>query len=87
MGVVHLHHAVYKLWAPWCGVSKVINTEPEKIGVVEWLTVRRHSRILYVPLRPEDVQLYDIRLGDQLKVEIHAIKKGLRDRDSGNGET
>jgi hypothetical protein len=79
MGVVHRYHTVYIYPLESLGVRKVINTEPEKIGVIEWLPVRRHSRVLYVPLRAEDVQNYDIRVGDQLKVELQAIKKGIRE--------
>ena len=53
--------------------------EPELIGVVGWVEVKRHSRILYVRLNELDVRLYDIRPGDKLKVEIHSIMKGPRD--------
>lgn len=53
--------------------------EPELIGVVGWVEVKRHSRILYVRLNELDVHLYDIRPGDKLKVEIHAIVKGGRE--------
>lgn len=53
--------------------------EPEPVGVVDWVEVKRHSRILYVRLNDLDVRLYDMRPGDKLKVEIHSIIKGPRD--------
>ena len=53
--------------------------EPEQIGIVGWVEVKRHSRILYVRLNDLDVRLYDIRPGDKLKVEIHSVVKGVRE--------
>lgn len=53
--------------------------ESEPVGVVDWVEVKRHSRILYVRLNDLDVRLYDIRAGDKLKVELHAVVKGPRE--------
>lgn len=53
--------------------------EPEIIGVVGWVEVKKHSRILYIRLSDLDVHLYDIRPGDKIKVELHAIVKGVRE--------
>jgi len=52
--------------------------ELEKIGVVGWVEVKRHSRILYVRLSDLDVSIYYIKPGDKLKVEIQAIKRLAR---------
>ncbi len=54
--------------------------EPELIGIVGWVEVKRHSRILYLRLNDLDVRVYDIRPGDKLKVEIHAVLKTPRDK-------
>jgi hypothetical protein len=56
--------------------------EVEKIGLVMWLEVHKHSRVTYLKLRAEDVHMYDIRPGDVMKVEIQAIRKGPRDQES-----
>lgn len=53
--------------------------EIEKIGLVEWLPVHKHSRVLYLKLRYEDVQMYDLQPGDKLKVKIELLKKGPRE--------
>lgn len=55
--------------------------EIEKVGVVSWVEVKRHSRILYVRLSDLDVGLYKIKPGDKLKIEIHNIKRGPREND------
>jgi len=54
--------------------------EAEPIGVVGWATVKRHGRTLYVRLSELDIVVYDIRPGDELKVELHSIIKGAREQ-------
>jgi len=56
--------------------------ETEKIGLTEWLEVHKHSRVVYLKLRPGDVALYDIRPDDQVLVELVAIKRGLREPEA-----
>ena len=46
----------------------------EKIWVISWLPVRRHSRSLYVPIPYEIILLHGIKKGDLLKVTIHAVR-------------
>ena len=54
-------------------------SELEKMWLVEWLEVKKHSRILYLRLRDEDVDLYDIQSGDKIRVQLQVIKKGSRE--------
>jgi len=45
----------------------------ERVGVVEILTVRSHANRLYLPLSRSLCRAFDIRRGDQLRVEIKEI--------------
>jgi len=60
--------------------------EAEKIGVVGWYQVKRHSRILYLRLKDEDVGIYGFKPGDKLKVEIQAIQRGLAGEERGRND-
>lgn len=50
----------------------------EKIGLLEWLPVRKHSRTSVLKLREEDVIIYDIQAGDQVQVELRLIRRLVR---------
>jgi len=62
--------------------TKVFNGKPtkkrvrqkEKIWVIAWLPVRKHSRSLYIPLPYEVVLLYSIRKGDLVKATLHCVR-------------
>jgi hypothetical protein len=47
--------------------SDVSRQKAEKIWFVQLGQVRRHSRILYLPLSPDIVSLYRIKKGDKIK--------------------
>lgn len=53
--------------------------QSEKIWIVDYFRVRRHSRVLYLPLDMEIAQLYDIRKGDLVKAMLVEIVKAPRD--------
>jgi len=42
----------------------------EKIGTVEILSVRRHARRYYLPLKKDLVDAFGLNVGDRLKVKI-----------------
>ena len=48
--------------------------QKEKIWVIAWLPVRRHSRSLYIPIPYEIILLHGIKKGDLLKVTIHTVR-------------
>lgn len=48
--------------------------QKEKIWVIAYLPVRRHSRSLYIPLPYEVILLHNIRKGDIVKVTIHSVR-------------
>lgn len=53
----------------------------EKIWVVSYFRVRRHSRVLYLPLDPEVVRIHGIEKGDVVKAMLTQIIKGPRDEE------
>ena len=55
--------------------------KPEKLGLVAYFTVRRHSRVLYLPLDPTAVRLHDIEKGDIIKAKILELRKAPRPDD------
>ena len=57
----------------------------EKIGVKEWLPIKQHSRMNYIKLRSEDINLYDLQQEDMLLVQLIAVKKAPRDLDEKEG--
>jgi hypothetical protein len=66
--------------------------KPEKLWLVGYFTVRRHSRVLYLPLDPVVTKLHGIEKGDIVKAVILQLRKAprpdepLREVDSGKGE-
>jgi hypothetical protein len=61
------------------GNSAVQGPEIEKIGVVEWFEVRRHSRRLYILLDQKDCDIYDIQMGDKLQAKLLEVLRGPRE--------
>jgi len=57
------------------------NAPTEKIGVKEWLHIKQHSRMIYIKLRSEDANLYDLQQNDMLLVQLIAVRKAPRDTD------
>lgn len=55
--------------------------KPEKLGLTSYYQVRRHSRVLYLPLDPTAVKLHDIQKGDIIKAKILELRKGTRSDD------
>jgi len=50
----------------------------EKLWLVSYFQVRRHSRVLYLPLDPVAVRLHDVQKGDIVKAVILELRKGPR---------
>jgi hypothetical protein len=51
-------------------------SDVEKIGTVEFITVKSHARQLYLPLKQDVVDAFGIQRGDLLKVKIEGrVKK------------
>jgi hypothetical protein len=63
------------------GVSLMPYSESEKIGLIEWFDVHRHSRRLYVLIDEKDVRQHDIQVGDHLRMKIEVIQRGPRDKE------
>lgn len=59
----------------------------EKIWVVGYHQIRRHSRVLYIPLDPTVVRLHDLRKGDVVKTVLLEVVKGPRDETEQEVET
>ena len=53
----------------------------EKIWVVDYFPVRRHSRVLYLPLSRAVCDLHGIQKGDVLKAMLVEVVKGPRDEE------
>ena len=47
----------------------------ERLWFVQFGTIRRHSRVLYVPLDPTIVRLYHLKKGDILKYELLELRR------------
>jgi hypothetical protein len=56
--------------------------KPEKLGLVAYFTVRRHSRVLYLPLDATAVRLHDVQKGDIIKAKILELRKAPRPDDA-----
>lgn len=54
----------------------VLETKKEKIWVVRYVEVKRHSRVLYTPIDKLTAMLHKIEKGDILKVFI--VEKVVR---------
>lgn len=50
----------------------------EKVWTVDYYPVRRHSRVLYVPLSRNVCDLHDIQKNDLLKVAILEVVRAPR---------
>ena len=48
----------------------------EKIGTSEWLPVRRHARVMYLPLSVNFASVFDLKIGDRVLVKFVEIKRG-----------
>jgi hypothetical protein len=59
----------------------------EKLWIVQYFTVRRHSRTLYLPLDPTVVRLHDIQKGDIVKAMILEVRKAPRPDDENEPES
>lgn len=55
----------------------------EKIWVVGYYQIRRHSRVLYLPLDSTVVKLHDLRKGDIVKAMLVEVRRGPRDEEGG----
>lgn len=53
----------------------------EKIRLVNYFKVRRHSRVLYLPLDLVVVGLHDLRKGDTIKAILLEVIKAPRDEE------
>jgi len=53
----------------------------DKIWVTLWFEIRRHSRVLYLPIPRKISDLYDIRKGDLVKATLLRVKKVPREGD------
>ena len=49
--------------------------KPEKLWFVQFGQVRRHSRVLYLPLDPTIVQMYKLKKGDVLKFMLLELRR------------
>lgn len=58
--------------------TDVPSQKPEKLWLVAYFTVRRHSRTLYLPLDATVVRLHDIQKGDIVKAVILELRKAPR---------
>ncbi|MGD0978903.1 MAG: hypothetical protein ABR962_07145 [Candidatus Bathyarchaeia archaeon] len=52
--------------------------KPEKMWLVDYFTVKRHSRTLYLPLDPTVIRLHGIEKGDIVKAIILELRKAPR---------
>ena len=52
--------------------------KPEKLRLEAYFTVRRHSRVLYIPLEPTAVRLHDIQKGDIIRALLIDLRKAPR---------
>jgi len=52
--------------------------KPEKLWLVQYFPIRRHSRVLYLPLDPVTVRLHGIQKGDIIKAVILELRKAPR---------
>lgn len=59
----------------------VSKPQREKIWIVDYFKVRRHSRVLYIPLDPVVVSLHDLRKGDTVKAMLLEVVKAPREEE------
>jgi len=65
----------------------VMKKHIEKIWIVQWLPIRRHSRVLYVPLDQTVVDLHDLRKGDRIKIVLLSVLKQPRNEEESGEES
>jgi hypothetical protein len=53
----------------------------ERLGFILYAPVRRHSRVLYLPLDPNIVNLHKIKKGDYIKFNLLKLKRGPPEGD------
>jgi len=58
----------------------------QKLWIVDWFTLRRHSRVLYLPLDRTIVDLYDLQKGDRIKAVLLEVIKAPREEESEEAE-
>jgi len=73
-------------------IEPMVRTEeksqtPEKLWLVQYFTIRRHSRVLYLPLDPTTVKLHKLKKGDILKAMILEVSRRAPDEDEEIPET
>ena len=51
----------------------------QKIWLVDYFKVRRHSRVLYLPLDPVVVGIHDIQKGDTIKAMLVEVIRSPRE--------
>jgi hypothetical protein len=54
----------------------------EKIWFVGLATVRRHSRVLYLPLDPTMVRIFKLKKGDVIKFETLELRRSPAEKES-----
>jgi hypothetical protein len=47
----------------------------ERLWFVQFAQLRRHSRVLYLPLPPEVVSIHSLKRGDTVKAMLVAVKR------------
>lgn len=64
----------------------VMKKRREKIWLVDYFKVRRHSRVLYLPLDPVVVDLHDLKKGDTIKAVLLDVIKAPREEEKDEEE-
>jgi len=55
--------------------ARVLTEKAEKMWSVQFATVRRHSRILYLPLDPTTIRLFGLKKGDIVKYQTLELRR------------
>jgi hypothetical protein len=63
------------------GLGLVNVGEIEKIGLVEWFEIRKHSRMYYLPLDQKDVRMHDLQIGDKIRAKLDIVVHQKRERE------
>lgn len=62
-------------------VNSPYKKKSEKLWIIEWFSIRRHSRVLYLPLDRIIIDLYDLQKGDKIKAFLLSVLKQPRDEE------
>lgn len=54
--------------------SLVTSRKHRKIQTIQWREVRRHSRVLYVPIDATTARIYGIKKGDIIKIHLIELR-------------